>query len=167
MPSDHDIQLGKDPQFERHWWRVQRISWVLMGLFVLAALLGAFGQGWLGSAKQRSAAEEAEVAYERFPRLGTPFRIQIHLEQPLATASDELELAFGTTYLDCFDIEVASPVPLRSSTSGDQVIYVFSRAPSSARSSITLRLMPIRIGRCSGQLEIGGATVDVRHFVYP
>lgn len=167
VPSDHDIQLGKDPRFERRWWLVQRISWVVMGAFVLAALLGAFGQGWMSSAKRRSAADEVEAEYERFPRLGTPFRLQLRVKHPFATAASDLELRFPTEYLECFDIEVASPMPLRSTTTGDGIVYAFARAEPSSASILTLRLVPIRIGRCSGQLEVGGAFVELAHFVYP
>jgi hypothetical protein len=70
LPVEDEISL------HRKGWIVQRIGWVLMFGFLIAALLGLFGEGPLSSKKLQ--AGNVSVQYERFGRYehGMEIRLQ-------------------------------------------------------------------------------------------
>jgi hypothetical protein len=40
-----DLEIGEDLKFEKWQWTVERIGWLVMVGFIVAAMLGAFGRG--------------------------------------------------------------------------------------------------------------------------
>jgi hypothetical protein len=52
-------------------WRLERIGFFLLGLFILYALLGGFSQGWLSDSAYQNDETLTQISYERFLRSDT------------------------------------------------------------------------------------------------
>lgn len=61
-----DLEIRQDQRFQQREWRLERIGWTLIALFVLAGLLGLLGPGPLSWATARSDGGLVEVEYQRF-----------------------------------------------------------------------------------------------------
>ena len=46
-----DLEISPDLNFQRRSWAMQRFAWVVLALFILAALLGLFGPGPLSQTR--------------------------------------------------------------------------------------------------------------------
>ena len=43
---NNDLAVGEDLEFQRRWWRFEKIVWPLLMLFVVVVLFVVFGCGW-------------------------------------------------------------------------------------------------------------------------
>jgi len=41
---DHELAVGEDLNFQRRWWRFERIAWIIFVLIIVLDLAGAFGR---------------------------------------------------------------------------------------------------------------------------
>ncbi len=69
--------VGEDIAHQRRTWRVQRIGWAAMAVFVAASLAGAFGVGPLAQGHARTEDRVLEVEWERVQRMGRDARLVI------------------------------------------------------------------------------------------
>ena len=68
--EENAIAVGEDLEFQRKWWRFERIIWALFLVILLCDVMGLFGRGWL--AKGVAATPALKLDYERVERAGTP-----------------------------------------------------------------------------------------------
>jgi hypothetical protein len=151
-------------RFHRREWRIQRIGWAGMALFISLAVAGLFGSGPLASAHSGTPAL-GTIDYDRYARYGaeTPMRI---CAPRAASAPPRLHVSIPRQYLEAF--EIVSVVPEAHTMAGtpDQVEFVFEI--SAERSCVAFRLEPTRIGRARGPFTLEGHTpLEVSQFVYP
>ncbi len=69
---DDEVAVGEDLEFQRRWWRFERIVWIFFTLLIVCDLLGLFGRGPLAKAQLHSSDGALNVRYERIERTGTP-----------------------------------------------------------------------------------------------
>src|ERR1700710_2006056 len=69
---NHEVAVGADIEFQRKWWRFERIVWVFFILLVVLDLLGAFGRGAVAKAHARANDGSISLTYERIERSSTP-----------------------------------------------------------------------------------------------
>ena len=67
-----DIDLDQDIDFQQRSWKVQRVGWGLMVLFVLAGLSGLLGTGPLSNVTDGDEGGPLWLEYQRFGRLQAP-----------------------------------------------------------------------------------------------
>src|SRR5688572_7914845 len=70
---NHELQLEEELPMHERSWVIQRVGWVLIILFVLAAAAGLFGDGILS--KKKSTSGNATAEYERFARYESETKI--------------------------------------------------------------------------------------------
>jgi hypothetical protein len=153
-PQDSDA----DRIFHRREWRIQRIGWVLLALFLLLALAGLFGDGPLSHTRASNAA--ASIEYERFVRNGLSTEFVI---TPLHAVS---RIAITADYFDAFRVEQITPQPTAVRISGRQLVFEFeSTAPGAA---ISFHIHPQRLGRHAAQVTVDtSAPLAIRQLTYP
>jgi hypothetical protein len=66
--SDIAELVGESLSLQRREWRVDRVGWVVMGLILVAGLLGVWGGGLLGSVTATGSDGRVLVDYDRFVR---------------------------------------------------------------------------------------------------
>ncbi|HTU90761.1 MAG TPA: hypothetical protein VMF69_11850 [Gemmataceae bacterium] len=72
LSRTEDIEAGCDPEFERRWWRIQRIIWGILVLLLLAGVAGVFGHGPLSEATIHPSGSQLQVRYDPLARRETP-----------------------------------------------------------------------------------------------
>lgn len=161
-----DIEIHEDFEFEQRQWRVQRIGWVVMGLLVVAALLGVFGTGIL-SRSQLGSGGPLEVEYERFSRLLSPSTLRLRVEA--APGDDQMvEVWLDQRYLERFQIERVTPQPDSVEALSDRLNYSFKVTDSGQPVEISFNLRATEIGLVRGQVGLPEQQpLSFSQFIYP
>ncbi|MBV9083458.1 MAG: hypothetical protein JOZ62_12325 [Acidobacteriaceae bacterium] len=67
-----EIAVGSDLDFQRKWWRWERLVWIFFTALIIADVAGCFGRGPLAKARTRTSDGVMDISYERIERFGTP-----------------------------------------------------------------------------------------------
>jgi hypothetical protein len=150
-----------DHRFHRNEWRIQRIGWVLVALFLALAVAGLFGSGPLSHAHVDNGA--GRLDYERFTRYGLPTDLVV---TPAASAHGVTRVEIGGDYLAAFPVEHITPEPAAVRLAGPNIIYEF--ASTTPRAAILFHITPQRLWRRSATVVIdGGAPLRISQLTYP
>ena len=142
---------------ERREWPVLRAGWVLMGLFVMAGIAGAFGEGLFTRTLCQNS--HFSVTYDRFLRYSMNSEIVINASSLGADSSVYL----NSDYLKKVKIEAISPQPEAVKLDGKRMRLKFaSRKPE----DIILYLSPINRGSQQLTIELNGKKVSLKQFIY-
>lgn len=155
--GDLDAKL----KFHQREWRIQRIGWVLVALFLACALGGLFGNGPLSGT--HADGPEGRVGYERFVRYGLSTDLVV---TPTGSAQGVNRIEIDADYLEAFRIERITPDPASVQLSGPRIVYEFASAAPGA--SISFRIRPQRLWRHTCVVSIDGDTrVEISQLTYP
>jgi hypothetical protein len=132
-----DVAVGEDLEFQQHWWRFERLAWLLLCLVLVADALGLFGRGWLANARWRSPDGAIEVRYERVERAGTPSIVTIRFSAQ-AIARGHVQLYAGEGLMKELGAQRIIPQPASSEIGGGGVTYRFPASSLPAEVSIQL-----------------------------
>ncbi|AEX54559.1 hypothetical protein GRAQ_04614 [Rahnella aquatilis CIP 78.65 = ATCC 33071] len=124
-------------------WRLERIGFFLLGLFILYALLGGFSQGWLSDSRYQNEEKSTQITYEKYLRSDTESPLII--AYPLKEAqSDHITLSgkFVNEY-DIINVSPESAVIHRSP--GTMIIYPNNTGVTNA-GNVQLTLKPRKFG---------------------
>src|SRR5262245_60996055 len=151
-----------DHRFHRNEWRIQRIGWVLVALFLALAAAGLFGNGPLSRAHADNRAGRLE--YQRFTRYGLSTDLVV---TPAAGPHDDvIRVEISSDYLEAFRVEHVTPEPVAVRLAGPNIVYEFASGAPGA--SISFHINPQRLWRRSATITIdGGAPFDISQFTYP
>lgn len=155
--DDFESQLA----FHRTEWRIQRIGWVLVALFLALALGGLFGNGPLSRAHADGAA--GRIEYQRFVRYGLSTDLVV---TPAGSAHGVNRVEISAAYLEAFRIEHITPEPAAVRMTGATLVYEFASAAPGA--SISFQMHPQRLWRHTAAVTIdGGAPLEMSQLTYP
>ena len=159
--SPERCDSDSDHRFHRSEWRLQRIGWVLVALFLALAVAGLFGNGPLSRAHADNGAGRLE--YQRFTRYGLSTDLVV---TPASSKHGVTRVEISGDYLEAFRVEHITPEPAAVRLAGPNVIYEFASAAPGA--SISFHLSPQRLWRRSATVTIdGGAPLAVSQLTYP
>ena len=148
--------------FHEREWRVQRIGWVVLTIFLALALAGLFGGGPLSRAHVEGPA--GRVEYERFVRYGASTTLTVMPATDALHGVSRIEVS--AAYLQAFRVEGITPEPSAVRMVGGQLVYEFATAAPGA--SVTFNLHPQRLWRHRAQLAIdAGAPLEISQLTYP
>ena len=68
----NELAVGEDLDFQRKWWRFEKIVWVLFLIIVLLDIAGVFGRGPVAKAHARTSRGLMTIDYQRIERFSTP-----------------------------------------------------------------------------------------------
>lgn len=148
-------------------WRLERVSWALMALLLVAAALGVFGGGPASHARTGSA-RTVELEYDRLLRAAAPteYRLQV---QPGTVRDGQLNVRIAQDLVDVMEIDSLVPEP-ESVTAGPGYTEFTFRIVAGGRSPahVVIGFQPVTFGRFSGHISVEGARpLPVSHLVYP
>lgn len=164
VPSleDHDEVM----RHHRAAWRVERAGWAVMGLMLLAALLGLFGDGPMSRAHSGSA-RSLGIEYDRLVRSSAPTQYRFVVNPALATRG-QLVLRFDRALVERMELESIVPEPEHQSAGADHTDFLFRIEPGAAPVHIDVRYRPATFGWQRGRISIAGAhTLVIGQFAYP
>ncbi len=154
-------EVEADLAFHRTEWRIQRVGWVLVALFLALAVGGLFGNGPLSRAHADGAA--GRIEYQRFVRYGLSTELVV---TPAGNEHGVNRVAISEAYLEAFRIEGVTPEPAAVRMAGKALVYEFASAAPGA--SISFNIHPQRLWRHSAQITIdGGAPLQISQLTYP
>lgn len=155
------LDIAEDPGLQRRAYRMRQVAVVVIALVLLAALLGAFGEGPLSEADATAEQGSMQLHYERFVRLQSPTELQIELRG----GEGKTDLAISRRFLESFRIEGYSPEPDSVTGLPDRLVFTFDQQPPS---QVTLYGEPQEIGRQRGFISgPGGDELRFTQWVYP
>ena len=119
------LQVNEDRPWQEKFWTVQRVAWVLMALFIVAALAGLTGRGGpLASATARSGA--GTIDYPRITRWQSDEQVEFRLAP---SSSGEVELIVSPQFGEAFATDSIVPEPSQSRATGAGHHYTFDVGP--------------------------------------
>ena len=131
---------------------------MLIGLFLIAGALGAFGGGYLS--KGRVEGVEFSVEYEKLVRVKTPNEMHIAVKRPQKGIAT---VAINNAYLRNVEIEKMVPRPATVRSLDGQSIFTFN---TSENGLIIFYLQPQHAGSQNLEIDIGGEKRRLGQFVY-
>jgi hypothetical protein len=150
-PVEDDISL------HRKGWIVQRIGWVLIFGFLIAAILGLFGEGPLSQKKLQ--AGNISIEYERF------CRYEHGMEMSLASGAENIStVSIPQEYLKSFRITEIVPEPEKQVAVADHIQYLFA---GSQNSIITFYLSPVQRKTVEGIFQVNNNPFTIKQTIYP
>lgn len=161
----NEVAVGEDLEFQRKWWRFERIIWPILLAIVVIDMLGGFGRGWLAKAQKSTPDKAMTLQYERIARASTPsvmtFKFTekaIHDSRIVLYVSDSVVKPLGA-------IRIA-PQPAMSNVGDGGITYVFpaSKGPS----MVQIQLEPSFPGPHPFTVRIDGEPpIEASVFVMP
>lgn len=160
-----DISVGADLDFQRRWWRFERVIWWLFGLIVALDVLGCFGRGPLAHAKYQTHDGSMQIKYERVERLSTPSRLSIEFGAQ-AIKDGKIEVLVSDSLVKRLGNQRVVPQPAESKLSEGKILYTFPASVYPA--GIQFGLEPADVGLSSLSLQVqGNEEVRLNIFVVP
>jgi len=151
---DGEVAVGEDLEFQRKWWKFERVAWILFTLILLLDVAGVFGKGPVAHATRKAGDGSIEVKYERIERTGTPSILRIdfgssaiHDGKIMLYISESLVKELGAQRI------VPSPEVTRVGKGG--LTYTFPAAGLPA--SVELALQPSGPGLNHFVIQVEGA----------
>jgi hypothetical protein len=150
-PIEDEISL------HRKGWVIQRIGWILMFAFLIAALLGLFGEGPLSSKNIKVG--NIEIAYERFCRYEHGMKIKLQSnDENISTVS------IPQDYLENFRVGEIVPEPQKQVASAGYVNFQFE---GSDNKLISFYLTPLKRKTVEGLFRANAHSFTIKHTIYP
>ena len=160
----HDIEV---PTFQRREWALERVWWVLLGLLLVAAMLGLFSSGPLSETTAGSADSGVEVKYERFVRNTGKAAWTIRLA-PTAVQNQKASLFISNTLAEAMATQNIAPAPATETSTRGGLLLEWDVARPDSPPLVHLRFRPDAIGPVDGLVRaVDGAEVPISLFAYP
>lgn len=167
QPRSASLEVEQDLRYQRWEWRLQRVGWVVIVLFIVAALLGLLGEGPLGQASQTAPDGSAALEYQRLLHFHNPNELRLAIDAK-ANEGKELRLWVSAEYLRDVDINSILPEPIRMEAGADGHTFVFAVASPGQPTNITIHFEADRAGLIHGEIKVEGRdAIAFGHFVYP
>lgn len=161
----NEVAVGEDIEFQRKWWRFEKIVWPILLLIVVVDLLGGFGRGWLAKAQRTTPDQALTLDYERIARAGTPSVMTFKFGEA-AIRNGRVIVFVSDSVVKPLGAQRIAPQPAMSSIGEGGVTYVFPAGQGSA--SVQVQLEPSFPGLHKFRVQVEGSTpVDGAIFVMP
>jgi hypothetical protein len=162
---DNKIAVGENLDFQRKWWRFERIIWTFFFLLLIADGLGLFGRGWLSKATQTDSGKTLSLDYERIERASTPSIMTLHFG-PNAIHAGHIQVYVSESVIRPLGAQRISPQPATSVIGSDGITYTFDATQLPATAEI--QLQPSFPGRHPFHIQVtGGQPVEGTVLVVP
>lgn len=160
-----DVAIGDNLEFQRKWWKFERVVWAVFLLILIADVSGLLGRGPLAKAERGTPNGTLQVKYERVQRIGTPSIITILPEQA-ALRDGSLHLYVSDSLLRDLGAQRIIPQPVSSTLGNGGVSYVF--AATQLPMTLQIALQPTFVGSHVFRLGTTGQdSIDAKVLVLP
>jgi hypothetical protein len=162
----NELAVGEDLEFQRRWWRFERIVWTIFLLILVADLAGLLGRGPLSKTHAKTHQGSVTIEYECIQRFSTPSMLIIHFT-PAAVHDGKIQLWVSSSIIKSLGNQRVIPQPATSVISQDGVLYTWpaDNHPDSAQ----FALEPMKPGMQDFALRLPaiGDEMSARVFVMP
>ena len=151
---DNSIAVGEDLEFQRRWWKFERIVWIFFGVIVICDLLGVFGRGYVAKGERKTADQTIDLHYDRIERANTSTIMTIQFE-PSAIRNGQIHLFVSSSVVKDLGASRVVPEPAASAVGSGGVTYTFPATGLPA--SVDVALSPSYPGIYALTLGVPGA----------
>lgn len=160
-----DLEIRQHKQTQQREWRLERVGWTLIALFVLAGLLGLLGPGPLSWATTRSDGGLVEVEYQRFTHWIADDTVDIHVGSD-AVQGDTFEVTLTGDWVEAADLNGITPEPSEQmSTPQGLVLQIPVQDPADAHVGLSFRATSF--GRLHATVTVGSESAQFSQLVWP
>lgn len=162
---DGSLAVGEDLEFQRKWWRFERVIWTVFLAIILCDVLGMFGKGWLSKAVRVSPDQAMTLNFERIERANTPSSMTLTFGTS-AIHGGRIRVFVSDSVVRLLGAQRISPQPLDSTIGGGGITYTFPATQGPA--AVEIMLQPSFPGRHSLRIQsLGSTSIDESIFVVP
>jgi len=133
----NEIAVGEDLEFQRKWWRFEKIIWPILLAIVVWDLLGGFGRGWIAKTRKSTPDQAMQLDYERIARGSTPSVMTFQFGDK-AIHNGRITLYISDSVLKPLGALRVAPQPVMSSVGDGGITYVFPGSKPPAMVQIQL-----------------------------
>lgn len=163
MPVPWDEHI----RFHQRFWVVERIGWMLLSLVLVAALLGAFGDGLLSRVRVSTPDRSLDASFVRVARKQAPVTLRLEV-RPAARIDGSLTVWISADYLERFTVNAVTPEPERVVIHDRGTEYRFAAGSSLDAAVVRFSLEAESAGLASGAIGISKeSSVPIRQFIFP
>jgi hypothetical protein len=145
-------------------WRIQRLGWTLMAVFLLAGLIGLLGQGWSNRASAES--DALSVTFERVLRRHDGSTLTVIVDG--RSAASPVELRFNKKFMAGITIDRVVPVPTEVPVPDGVAFRFGSQLDDALMTRIDMSYEATEGGLRRGRIDIdGGDGVSFVQYVLP
>jgi hypothetical protein len=151
------IEIEEHMDYQRTFWRIQRVGWVLLVALLVASGLGLLGSGGPLHEEILGAGSAFRVEHPRVQRLSSEFTARFEL-----AGADSLSILLPTRFFEDHRLDSWTPEPVSATAEGDEIRFTFEGG------NAILRAQPQSIGRKAITVrEAGGERRDMSYLVLP
>lgn len=155
---NHPLDLNEDIRLHQKGWMVQPIGKVLILSFMIAGLLGMFGDGWLS--QQNILQGRTQLQYERYFRQDAEMKMQVSQ----AGVTGRSAISFPLAYINQLQVTQVIPEPEQTFIRDGQMWYVFQAEQNLV---VTFLIRPKTRGGLPGSVYVNEENIPVHHFIFP
>lgn len=157
----HDeVAVGEDLDFQRRWWRFERIVWAIFGIIIALDIAGVFGGGPLSHATVKSSDGLLNVKYERVERYSTPTIMTIDIAAA-AIHNQQFQLWVSESAVKPLGNQRVIPQPQTSELIDHGILYTFP-AGEGKPTTVQFALEPSGPGRFPLSIKLYDAGAPVQ-----
>lgn len=162
---DGSLAVGEDVEFQRKWWRFEKVVWSFFVLVLIADLLGLLGRGPLANAERQTGDGALRIKYERVLRENTSSILTI-LPESTAVHAGNLQLFVSDSIVKQLGAQRVIPQPATSTVGNGGVTYSFPAATLPI--TVQIELKPSFMGSHRFTIGVpGGEAIHAKSFVLP
>jgi hypothetical protein len=153
-----DLEIEEHLREQSNGFVIQKIGLCLILTIVSLAAIGLFGDGLISHAEINSSSGTAR--YERFHRHEAAMKLGFQVP----SVTGKCTVSLPTAYLDKVEVESLTPSPQSTTVSNNLVHYTFSGAGDM---NIVFHLIPRKVGRIEGDIQVDDGHFQISHFIFP
>ncbi|MGM7666719.1 hypothetical protein [Microbacterium sp. A93] len=152
-------------RFQRREWRFVRVGWAVLALFIVAGLLGLFGNGPLSDNSTTSDSGHVSIDHQRIARNLADDTLVLRLSEE-TVQDDQITLRVTGSWVEDIDVSGIAPQPSTEYAIPGGVAYEFDvLEPGDLTATISFRATGY--GSLDGRVAAGGDSVGFTQFVLP
>ncbi len=164
QPAGGPLQVDSVDTFTGREWTAESLGWVLLGLALVAAMLGALGSGPLSSARAVSPSGRMTLDYQRITHQEADDQVVVEVVGGAGTGTVTLQL--GGEWLDGLDLRQVLPQPSEETATPEGVdLAIPVRGGGPVRVVLSFRMRAL--GPTQGLLRSGGEEIRFTQLVLP
>lgn len=161
-----DLEIDEDLGSQRRAWAFERAGWAFLLLVLVAAALGLFGNGLLGTARASTVDGSLWLEYPRFLRAGSPERLRLVVDAPRAE-DGRLSVWLDAAYFEGVSLERVMPAPERMVAGSERLTLEFEWDGAAGPVAITFEIVANEAGSIRSRIGSDTRAVELRQLVYP